>query len=73
MSGYLVIVFGLSLAFTWVEVLRWGYKKPFNCMKCMSGWISLILAYSFHTPYWYFYVFVGLFVGAIFTMIKNKF
>jgi hypothetical protein len=73
MNGLLVIIIALSLAFTWVEVLHWGYKKPLNCTKCMSGWIALILAYCYHVPYWYFYVFIGLFVGSMFSAIKMRY
>jgi hypothetical protein len=73
MNGILVIIIALSLAFTWVEVLHWGHKKPFSCLKCMTGWISLILAYSYHIDYWYYYVFIGLFAGAIFSAIKYKY
>jgi hypothetical protein len=73
MPGYLIIIFALSISFTWVEILKWGVTKPFNCVKCMTGWVSLILAFSFHTPYWFFYLFVGLFVGAIYSAVKMRY
>lgn len=73
MPGYLVLFFSLSAAFTWVEILRWGYKKPFNCVKCLAGWFALTMAYIYHTPHWYFYLPAGLFVGALFSAIKMKF
>lgn len=73
MPGYLVIVFAFSLAFVWVEVLRWWKRiKPFNCLTCMCGWLSLLIAFVFHTPYWFFYLAVGATVGAIFSAFKNR-
>jgi hypothetical protein len=72
MPGYFVLAISLSLAFLWVEVLKWGVTKPFNCVKCMSGWFSLLLAGCFHTPFWYFYLPLGLFVGAMWSAIKMR-
>lgn len=72
MSGAMVVLVALSLAFTWVEVLKWGSVKPFNCMKCMTGWFALALAYFFDTPFWYFYLFIGLFAGAMFSAIRMR-
>lgn len=72
MTGLQVIVFALSFGFTWVEILKWGVVKPFNCLKCMTGWVALILAFTFHVEFWYMYLFVGLFVGAMFEGIKMR-
>lgn len=72
MPGSLVILFSLSIAFMIVEVLHWP-KKPFNCVKCLTAWISFFMAFSFHTPYWYFYLAAGFFVGAMFGAIKMRF
>lgn len=72
MPGYHVLFFALAIAFTWVEVLKWGVTKPFNCVKCMTGWVALILAAVFHTPFWYLYLPAGLFVGAIYSAIKMR-
>lgn len=72
MTGLQVIVFALSFAFMWVDVLRWGSVKPFNCLKCMTGWTALLLALFFHVELWYFYLPVGLFVGAMFEGIKMR-
>ena len=66
MNGLQVIFFSLSLAFFWVYILQWiKFTKPFNCLKCMTGWIALILAFLFHVEYWPLYLFGGLFAGAI--------
>lgn len=73
MSGLQVIVFALSFAFMWVEVLKWGSVKPFNCMKCMAGWAAVILAFTFHVPYWPFYLPVGAFIGSIFSALKMRY
>jgi hypothetical protein len=72
MPGYLVILFSLSLAFLFAEVLHWGVRKPFNCVKCLTGWFSLFMAFGFNTPYWYFYLPLGLFAGAMYTAIKYR-
>ena len=72
MTGLQVVVFSLAIAFTWVEVLRLGRHKPFNCLKCMTAWFSLILAFAFHVQFWWAYLFVGVFVGAMFGAIKMR-
>jgi hypothetical protein len=73
MPGSLVLFFALSLAFLWVEIMKWGVTKPFNCVKCMSGWIALILAVLFHTSFWYLYLPAGLFVGAMYSAIVMRY
>lgn len=72
MTGLQVIVFALSLAFVWVEVLKWGSVKPFNCVKCLTGWFALILAFTFHLEFWYLYLPVGVFAGAMFDAIRMR-
>lgn len=72
MSGLQVLFFSLALAFTWVEVLRWGSVKPFNCVKCLTGWFALTLAFLFHAEFWQFYLVGGLFVGAMYSAIKMR-
>jgi hypothetical protein len=72
MTGIQAIVFGFSCAFTWVEVLRLGSRKPFNCLKCMCGWFTLIIAGVCHVEYWPFYLPVGVTVGAVFSAIKMR-
>lgn len=68
----LIITFALSGAFTWVEVLKWGVVKPFTCVKCMSGWFAVILAWWSGADYWLLYALVGLFVGAMYSAIKMR-
>lgn len=73
MTGPQVIVFALSFAFLWVEVLKWWRRiRPFNCFKCMCGWSAVILAFTFHVEFWYMYLTLGLFVGAMFEGIKMR-
>lgn len=72
MPGYQVLFFALAIAFAWVEVLKWGVTKPFNCVKCMTGWVALLLAVILHTPFWYLYLPAGLFVGAIYSAVKMR-
>lgn len=72
MTGLQVVAFALAFAFAWVEVLKWGSVKPFNCLKCLCGWIALILAFTFHVQFWFMYLPVGLFVGAMFEGAKMR-
>lgn len=73
LSGAQVCLFGFALAFTWVEKLRIGSVKPFSCVGCMSGWLTLILAFMFHVEVWYFYLPVGLLIGSIYSMVKMRY
>lgn len=73
LSGIYCLLFGLSLAFFWVEIKKYGVIKPFNCLKCMTGWFTFIIAFTFHTPFAFMYLFVGLFVGALFEAIKMRY
>lgn len=73
LSGIYSLIFGLSIAFFWVEVKRWGHVKPFNCLKCLTGWFTFIIAFTFHTPFAFMYLFVGVFVGSLFEAIKLRY
>ena len=73
MTGPQVLVFSLACAFMWVEVLKWWKQiKPFNCLKCMTGWMALILAFAFHVEFWYMYLPLGVTVGAVFGAIQMR-
>jgi hypothetical protein len=72
MTGLQVLIFSLACAFAWVDVLRWGVIKPFNCLKCMTGWISILFAFSHHVQFWPLYLPLGLLVGAMFEGIKMR-
>ena len=73
LNGFQVVFFSLSFAFVWVEVLKiFPNIKPFNCIKCLVGWCSPLMALVFHTPLPFFYLFVGLFIGAIFDAVKQR-
>lgn len=67
-----IIILALSLAFCQVEILHFGSVKPFNCIKCMTGWYALILGliWTGWTGLWMLPV--GVFVGAIFEAIKMR-
>lgn len=72
MPGYLVVLFGLSAAYVWVDVLRIGVTKPFSCLSCMCGWICLAFAFVFHVHFWYMYLPLGAFVGGLYSSIKMR-
>jgi hypothetical protein len=73
MTGLQVLVFSLACAFAWVDVLKWGVSKPFTCLKCMTGWISVLFAFSHHVEFWPLYLPLGLFAGAVFSAIKMRY
>lgn len=73
MTGGQAVLFGFASAFMWVEVLKWGVHKPFNCLHCMCGWFTVLLAVLFHVPFWSFYLPVGVAVGAIYSAIKMRY
>lgn len=67
-----VITLSLSLAFMWVEILKWGVTKPFNCLKCMTGWFALIIGCFCIGWTGIVYLPIGLFVGSIFSAIQMR-
>lgn len=71
MTGLQVVVFALAFSFAFTE-LKLARHKPLNCLKCLTGWVSLILAFTFHVQFWWAYLFVGLFVAAVFSAIKMR-
>lgn len=64
MTGWQVVIFGLSFAFVFTQIFL-GTFKPFNCLKCMTGWATLALALYYNVPFPFLYLFVGVLVGAI--------
>lgn len=73
MSGLQVLVFSLACAFVWVEILKWGVTKPFNCIPCMTGWVAVIMAFTFHVDFWYLYLPLGLYIGSMFSAITMRY
>lgn len=73
MPGYQIVFYALALAFCQIEVIHFGSVKPFNCIKCMTGWYALILAlvcgHGWHSL---IYLPVGVFVGAIYSAIQMR-
>ena len=72
MLNWNIIVIALSLAFCQVEVLHFGSVKPFNCVKCMTGWYALGIGCWCVGWHGLVYLPVGVFVGAIFEGIKMR-
>lgn len=71
MTGLQVVIFSMAISFAWTE-LKLARHKPLNCLKCMTGWVALMLAFTFHVQFWYMYLPVGVFVGAVFEGIKMR-
>ena len=44
MRSFEIVFASLSIAFCWVEFINPIGFKPFNCIKCMTGWISFTIA-----------------------------
>jgi hypothetical protein len=77
MSNVEIILSGLALAFCWVHYVNPFKKtKPFNCVKCMSGWFSLILfglvGSGLYWPYGWLFLPIGVFAGAMFEAISMR-
>lgn len=73
----MIIFFALCLAFFVVEVvprIKLTNRKPFNCMMCMTGWCSMLLAVwqGVYWPYMLLLGVAGVFVGAMFGAIKMR-
>lgn len=75
-----IIICALAIAFTLVNLvfpklarMRVFRRKPFNCIMCMAGWSSLGLALVNGYEYGsILFLFVGLFVGALFDGITMR-
>ena len=72
------ILYALAIAYFWVKVVKGPVYmallnvKPINCIPCLTGWLSFALT----IPDWYNAIgsiFLGYLVGAIFTMLYNKY
>ena len=73
MPGYMAILTGLGFAFFWVNEFKLFKRvKPFNCIKCLTGWASFLLAFCFNVPLYPCYLFIGLLVGGVFERISLR-
>ena len=68
-----IIIYALSLAFCQVEVMHFGSVKPFNCIKCMTGWYALALGLIWMGWPGIWMLPVGVFIGGIFEAGKMRF
>jgi hypothetical protein len=82
-----IIVISLAIAFCWVEFIQpttvaivfilTGNKlldsKPFNCIKCLTGWIALAIGVYLHGWLGLVYLPLGVFTGAIFSAIQMRY
>lgn len=73
MINFNILFLALALAFCQIEVIHFGSVKPFNCVKCMTGWYAFMLAcicgHGFHSL---IYLPLGVFVGAIYSAIQMR-
>lgn len=75
-----ILFFALALAFCWVNFLKPIEHKPFNCIKCMTGWFSFLLYAFLHLGAdalaaltSVLYLAAGVFIGAIFEAISMRY
>jgi hypothetical protein len=82
-----IIIISLALSFCWVEFIHQRtsqilqiitgsnilQRKPFNCVKCLTGWVSLIIGVYLHGIEGVIYLPLGLFTGAIFSTIQMRY
>lgn len=67
-----ILLLALSCAFVWVTVLRLGSRKPFTCVKCLTGWFALLFACCDYGIGGILYLPLGVFVGALFEAVKMR-
>lgn len=72
MINFHILLIGLSLAFCQVEILHFGSVKPLNCVKCMTGYYSLVIGCWQYGWHGLVYLPVGVFVGAIFSAVQMR-
>ncbi len=72
MQGVTIIIVALSTAFCWVEFINPFKFKPFNCIKCCTGWIALVFGIYCYSYPGIFMLPIGVFVGAMFEGIKMR-
>lgn len=76
-----VIIIAISIAFFLVETYRWHYRfdilnrKPFSCMTCLSGWLSmgLCLWYGGTFIFSVFICFVAMMAASVFINLYKKY
>lgn len=70
----MVLLTALGISLVWISDIRlFRHTKPFNCMKCLTGWTALTLAFCFNVPFYGAYLFLGALAGAMFDKINNRY
>jgi hypothetical protein len=82
-----IIIISLAVSFCWVDFLQKKtasileiltgskllHRKPFNCVKCFTGWIALFIGVYLHGYVGLVYLPLGVFTGAIFSAIQMRY
>jgi hypothetical protein len=68
-----IIIISLAIAFCWVEFINPFKIKPFNCVKCLTGWIALGLGIALYGWVGIIYLPLGVFTGSIFSAISMRY
>jgi len=66
-----ILFTGLALAYCFTTVFRGRLfqRRPFNCIKCMTGWFSLVIGLLAYHCWGLLYLPLGVFTGAIYEKI----
>lgn len=60
-----ILTIAFSIAFSFQQVV-YIQKKPFNCLMCLTGWLSPIVALAYgYGAYSILFIPVGLLFGAL--------
>ena len=68
-----IIILALSLAYCWVDVLRIGKVRPFNCIMCMTGWFALLCGVVEYGVKGAMFMPVGVFTGMLFENLRMRY
>jgi len=82
MTPFNILLSALALAFCWVHYINPINRKPFNCIKCMAGWLSLLVyaanllcthqLNAIHIACAPLYLACGVFTGALFEAVAMR-
>lgn len=71
---FTLLFISLAIANAFVSVFRGAIfqRKPFNCVKCLTGWTALILGLCCYQIQGVWYLPAGLFVGGLYEEVRMR-
>ncbi len=78
---FTIIIYSVATAFFLVEIYQlhyrfsWSNRKPFNCLTCLSGWVSMPLTMSEGGDWFSLFgnCFLTMLVATIFIKLYKKY